>query len=69
MAKKITREELIILAGLSVTVNSEGWRGGAQYRLHPIDEMDFVKRSGVRITRRKDGSLYVIVGGHGKPTT
>ncbi len=65
---KITRAELINLAGLSATVYAEGYKGEGMYRLHTKREIDFVKRNGVKITRRKNGSFFVIVGGNGTPT-
>ena len=67
---QITREELIVLAGLSATVYPEAVKGdGSMYRLHDLKEVEYVKKHGVRITKRRDGSLYVIVGAPGPQTT
>lgn len=66
---EITREELIILAGLSATVNPEGVNKlGGMYRVHDSNAIEYVKRHGVRITRVRSGRLRVVVGGPGEPT-
>ncbi len=66
----ITREDLIILAGLSATTYPEDIKSdGSMYRSHDLEEIVWVKKHGVKITKLRNGSFHVIVGGPGPQTT